>query len=139
MIFGSCHFDNVISGLLEVIPRLVQAPLLSGKGSVPATLFLLFAGHALCDYPLQGQFLSDSKNRHLSPSGGWRLSMLAHCLIQAGMVLIVTGSIWFAFGELMAHYATDCAKCEGWITSRQDQLIHYGCKILWVLVGLCIW
>lgn len=127
MILGSCH----LGGLLAAMPRLVQAPLSPGKGSVPAIIFLLCAGHALCDYPLQGQFLSDAKNRHINTGKGWWRDMLAHCLIQSGMVLLITGSLWFAIAELAIHYATDCAKCEGWISSGVDQSIHYACKVLW--------
>lgn len=130
MIFGSCR----ASGLLAAMPRLVQAPWFQGKGSVPETLLLLFAGHALCDFPLQGQFLSDAKNRHLNPGAGWRRAMLAHCLIQSGMVLLITGNLWFALAELVIHFATDCAKCEDWITSGQDQAIHYACKVLWAVL-----
>lgn len=130
MIFGSCHAN----GLLAFVPRLVQAPLLLGKGSIPATLLLLFAGHAVCDYPLQGEFLAKAKNRHLNTSGGWWRDMLAHCIIHAGMVLLITGSVSLALAELVIHYATDCAKCDGWISSSVDQAIHYSCKVAWVLV-----
>jgi len=127
MFLGTCY----VSGLLAAMPRLVQAPLLLGKGSIPATILLLCAGHALCDYPWQGEFLTKAKNRHINTSGGWWRDMLAHCLIHSGMVLLITGSLWFALAELAIHYATDCAKCEGWISSDIDQAIHYACKILW--------
>lgn len=95
-------------------------------------ILLLFAGHALCDYPLQGDFLAKGKNRHIAiPGMAWQQLMLAHCLIQSGMVLLITGSIWLALAELVIHYLTDCAKCEGLIDFNTDQAIHYGCKILW--------
>lgn len=96
------------------------------------TLLLLFAGHALCDYPLQGDFLAKGKNR-LTPIPGmaWQQLMLAHCLIHSGMVLLITGSIWMSIAELTIHYITDVAKCEKWIGFNTDQAIHYGCKILW--------
>ena len=75
-------------------------------------LFLLLcAGHALCDYPLQGDFLAKGKNRYTPVAGmGWQQLMLAHCLIHMGMVLLLTGSVWLALAELVIHYATDCAK-----------------------------
>jgi hypothetical protein len=44
MFLGTCH----VSGLLAAMPRLVQAPLLLGEGSIPVTILLLCAGHALC-------------------------------------------------------------------------------------------
>lgn len=131
IIFGWCH----ASGLLEFVPRLVQAPWLSpGKGSVLATLILLFAGHALCDFPLQGQFLSDAKN-HRRPNAGehWARALFAHAMIHCGMVYWVTGSAWFALAELAIHGLTDYAKCDGQITSTQDQAIHYACKVAWAI------
>lgn len=100
------------------------------------TLLLLCAGHALCDYPLQGDFLARGKN-HNAPFPGmaaWQL-LLAHCLIQCGMVLVITGSVWIATAELVIHYATDWAKCEDEISFNQDQAIHYSCKFLWALIA----
>lgn len=100
-------------------------------------LLLLLAGHALCDYPLQGDFLARGKN-HKAPFPGyasWQL-LLAHCLIHMGMVLLITGSVWLALAELVIHTVTDWAKCDGRINFNQDQAIHYGCKVLWALVML---
>lgn len=95
-------------------------------------LLLLLAGHALCDYPLQGDFLARGKN-HKAPfaeMSSWQL-LLAHCMIHMGMVLLITGSVWMALAELVIHYCTDYAKCDGRINFNQDQTIHYGCKVLW--------
>lgn len=102
-------------------------------------LLLLFAGHALCDYPLQGDFLAKGKN-HKAPFAGmaaWQL-LLAHCLIHMGMVLLITGSAWLALAEMVIHYATDYAKCDGRITFNQDQAIHYGCKVLWAWIAVTV-
>ncbi len=133
MIFGSCH----ASGLLELVPRLVQAPCLSlGKGSLLATLILLFAGHALCDFPLQGQFLSDAKNhRRLGVGEHWARALFAHSMIHCAMVYLITGSVILGMAEFVIHAATDYAKCDGRITSTQDQAIHYACKIAWALIA----
>src|SRR5260221_432167 len=98
-------------------------------------LLLLFAGHALCDYPLQRDFLAKGKN-HKAPFPGmaaWQL-LLAHCLIHCGMVLLITGSVWMALAELVIHYVTDYSTCDGKISFNQDQAIHYGCKILWAFL-----
>lgn len=114
MIFGSCR----ASGLLAAMPRLVQAPLLAGKGSFLPTLILLFAGHALCDFPLQRDFLTRGKN-HKAPLPGvpWYQCLFAHALIHAGMVLLITRSTWMALAELAIHALTDYAKGEGWFGS----------------------
>lgn len=97
-------------------------------------LLYLFAGHALFDYPLQGDFLAKGKNRKLLGEGwfgGWWKAMLAHCFMQSAMVLVVTGSVPMALAELVIHLVTDISKCEGLIDSNIDQAIHYGCKLLW--------
>ena len=110
--------------------------------SVLSKLVLLFAGHALCDYPLQGDFLAKGKN-HTAPLTGvpWYQCLFAHASIHAGMVYLVTGSAWMAGAELLIHAATDYAKCSGWFGKfpahtpfNIDQAIHYACKILWAVL-----
>lgn len=100
-----------------------------------ARLLLLCAGHALCDYPLQGDFLARGKN-HKVPFPGmpaWQL-LLAHCLIHMGMVFLITRSPWLALAELAVHFVTDWAKCDERISFNQDQAIHYFCKFLWAVL-----
>ena len=133
MIFGSCH----ASGLLAAMPRLVQAPLLSmAKGSVLSTLFLLLGAHALCDYALQGQFMSDAKN-HRKPIPGvpWFHPLLAHALIHGCAVAVITQNTLLGLCESVLHLLCDYAKCSGKLTFNQDQMIHYGCKVLWVILA----
>lgn len=100
-----------------------------------ATLMYLLAGHALCDYPLQGDFLAKGKN-HKSPIPGipWQHCLFAHAMIHAGMVLLITRSITWAIAELVVHLVTDWSKCEGLISFNEDQAIHYFCKVLWVIL-----
>ena len=98
-------------------------------------LLLLFAGHALCDYPLQGDFLAKGKN-HKAPIPGipWWQCLFAHSLMHSAMVYLLTQSMWFALAELCIHTATDYAKCDGRITFNQDQAVHYACKLLWAVL-----
>ncbi|HEV2709106.1 MAG TPA: DUF3307 domain-containing protein [Edaphobacter sp.] len=98
-------------------------------------MLLLFAGHALCDYPLQGDFLARGKN-HKTPFPGMHPSqlLLAHCLIHMGMVLLITHNVWFALAELVIHFVTDWGKCEGLIDFDTDQAVHYLCKFLWAVL-----
>jgi hypothetical protein len=112
-------------------------------------LLLLFAGHALCDYPLQGDFLAKGKNRWKPiPGVPWYQCLFAHALIHAGMVCLVTGIWWLGILELFIHAVTDYAKCAGWFGSQTygteginprafnvDQAIHYGCKLLWAILA----
>lgn len=103
--------------------------------SIAIRIMLLFAGHALCDYPLQGDFLAKGKN-HKAPIPGvpFYHCLVAHALIHAGMVYLVTRSFWMAAAEFVIHTATDWSKCEGMISFNQDQAVHYTCKLLWAIL-----
>jgi len=95
-------------------------------------IFLLFAAHAVCDYPLQGDFLAKGKNRHTPiPGIPWYQCLTAHALIQAGAVYLITGSLILGALELILHWIADFAKCEGWTNLNQDQAFHYLCKLVW--------
>lgn len=97
-----------------------------------ALLLLLLAGHALCDYPLQGAFLARAKRRHTAIGARiWPHALAAHSLIHGGMVAALTGSFWLGVAETTIHAATDWAKCEGKIGFRTDQAVHVCCKLAW--------
>jgi len=105
--------------------------------------FALVIGHALADYPLQGEFLAMCKNRRflvrlkdpLRPPELWVYCMTAHCLIHAGTVWIITGSVVLGVVELVLHWVLDQAKCEGKTTFAIDQWGHVACKAGYVIVG----
>lgn len=98
-------------------------------------LLLLFVGHALCDYPLQGDFLARGKNAWNSiPGVPWFWCMFAHALIHAGMVLLITRSTALATAELVIHFGIDVLKCSGRIGFNTDQFLHYTCKLLWAVL-----
>lgn len=99
-------------------------------------LIYLFAGHALCDYPWQGDFLSRGKNKLNNVGVPWYWCLGAHCLIHCAMVLYVTGSEVCAVAEFFIHAATDYSKTRGWISADVDQYIHFVCKILWAVIVL---
>lgn len=99
-------------------------------------LFMLVFAHALADYPLQGEFLSQAKNRN-TPTGKefWMHALPAHSIIHGGLVFLVTGSIWLALAETAIHGITDWFKCEGKISLHVDQAIHIGCKFVWAIIA----
>lgn len=108
-----------------------------------ALLFKLLIGHALADYPLQGDAIAKGKNRHNPPYGippgqkpvaVWFHYLTAHALIQAGFVWLITGQVKWAVAEFILHWAIDFAKCENWTNPHQDQLLHILCKIGYVVV-----
>jgi len=98
-------------------------------------LFWLIVGHEICDFPLQGEFLSKGKN-HKNPIPGysWQIMLLSHALIHAGMVGLVTGSLFLAMLELVLHMFIDFLKCDGRFGFTTDQALHYGCKVLYVIL-----
>ncbi len=94
--------------------------------------FALCIGHALADYPLQGDFLSKGKNRYNPlPGVPWYWCLIAHAAIHAGFVWAITGSAWIAYAELLIHFTIDDAKCRGSIGFDRDQFLHLLCKVLW--------
>ena len=98
-------------------------------------LFFMLVGHALADFPLQGDFLANGKNRN-TPLGKvyWVYCLPAHGLIHGGAVAYVTGNVYLGIAETVAHMAIDWLKCEGKIGMKADQALHIGCKLLWLLL-----
>ena len=105
--------------------------------------FALVIGHAVADFPLQGEYLALGKNRRYltrlkdpnRPPEMWVFCMGAHCLIHAGTVWVITGSSLLGVVELGVHWALDQAKCEGKTSFAADQWAHVGCKGLYVIAG----
>lgn len=101
-------------------------------------LTLVFV-HFLMDYPLQGDFLARAKNRmNPIPHVPWYHAMSAHAFLHAGAVYIVLGMWWIALLEFIAHFVIDDLKCRGELTYHQDQMLHVGCKIAWVVLALIV-
>lgn len=99
------------------------------------TLMLLLFAHCLADFPLQGDFLAQAKDRHSAVGRAiWPECLAAHSVIHGGAVLLVTASPLLAVFETVAHAAIDYAKCEKLISFRTDQLLHVLCKVVWVLL-----
>lgn len=99
-------------------------------------LLLLLVGHAIADYPLQGDFLSKAKNRAAPiPGVPWWQALGAHATIHGGVVGLITGAWWLGVAEAVVHAITDDAKCRGRISFNQDQAIHVACKVVWVLIA----
>lgn len=104
-------------------------------------LVWMLIGHAVADYPLQGDWLSKAKNPTLVLVPGeviWPMALLCHSAIHAGAVKLATGSWLLAAAEFLAHTAIDYGKCRGFVTYNQDQAAHFACKLCWagVLVVL---
>ncbi len=95
----------------------------------------LIGGHALADYPLQGDFLAKAKNRTAPiPGFPWWQALGAHAAIHGAFVALITGIWWLFFAEAIIHWITDDAKCRGKLTLNQDQAIHLACKAAWLAI-----
>lgn len=111
---------------------------------VLTALFWMLVGHALADYPLQGEFLAQAKNRYTAIGAQfWRWALPAHALIHGGAVAAAiqaatggpsTLALALGLAETLAHAVIDAAKCSGRLSLHQDQLAHVYCKVLWVVV-----
>ncbi len=125
--------------LVEFPPQTWQAGL--------AAFFALAIGHAFADFPLQGEFLAICKNRRYlmrlkdpeRPVSMWISCMAAHCLIHAGMVWLITGSVLLGLAELVIHWVLDMLKCEGKTDFNTDQICHLVCKAVYVAAGCLGW
>lgn len=98
-------------------------------------LLTLIFWHALADYPLQGDFLAKAKAKAFEPLVPWYQAMAAHCVIHAGGVLLITGSVVLAIAEFVLHFLIDRAKVAGKLTFNQDQALHLACKVVYIFLA----
>jgi hypothetical protein len=91
---------------------------------------LLLMAHAVCDYPLQGDFLARAKN-HRAPVDGipWWQALTAHALIHGWGVWLLTDSPGLGMLEVCLHWIIDWLKSEGVLTFNEDQAAHVLCKL----------
>ncbi len=123
---------RAMSELLEFPPHTLLAAL--------QLIFALAIGHAIADFPMQGEYLATGKNWRLlkrlqdpaRPEKIWFVCMAAHCLIHAGFVWLITGSSMVAAIELVLHWSIDVARCSGKINFNFDQVLHISCKVGYV-------
>jgi hypothetical protein len=122
---------------------LVQSPQTLAQGAT--LLFALVIGHALADYPLQGDFLALHKNRHYKdpsrklPSGIWFHCLIAHGLIHAGFVWVISGRVILGVAELVLHVGLDFIKSDGRTSYHTDQALHIISKAIFVLAIMKGW
>ena len=102
----------------------------------PLALFAAFVVvHALADFPLQGSYIARQKSRaHADSRSDWLVALSAHCVIHAGGVWLVSGSLAFAAVEFLLHGLIDLGKGEEKYGIAADQLCHLSCKLGYVLV-----
>ena len=103
-----------------------------------ALAFWLVVSHFVFDYPLQGDTVAREKSRFsdtlLQKHVPWYYWMTAHALMHGGGVALATGSVVLGMAETVAHWCIDYGKCERWYNIHADQALHFGCKVIWLLV-----
>ena len=95
----------------------------------------LVVGHAIADYPLQGDFLAKPKPHHAYSRGALVSGIGRSCSNAWGMVWALTGIVWLGLAEVAAHAVIDDAKCRGKLSFNMDQGLHIACKALWALIA----
>lgn len=102
-------------------------------------VFMMFVGHAVCDYALQSDFIAAAKNPNTDVGKTfWTHVLTAHALIHAGAVYWITQSLTLGLLEFALHWVTDLLKCNNRISLQMDQSIHYWSKVLWAAITV-IW
>jgi hypothetical protein len=117
-----------------------------GFADQPAMLFLaLVGGHALGDFGLQTLYVAMGKDRHALDDEGrqknlhWLPILFAHAAIHGLFVGLATGYAWLGWAEIAIHFAIDDAKAAKRFGYEADQLLHYGCKLLWGLTAILLY
>ena len=102
----------------------------------PLALFFAFVViHTLADFPLQGEYLARQKSRKLADSrSDWITALTAHCVIHAGGVWLVSGSLALAAVELGLHGLIDLGNGEEKYGVAADQILHLVCKLAYTLL-----
>ncbi len=102
--------------------------------------FALLVVHALADFPLQGSYLARQKVR-ASADGTveWVVALIAHSLIHAGAVWLITGSRVLAVTEFILHALIDSGAGKKRLSMWADQSLHVVCKLIYVVVIALGW
>ena len=102
-----------------------------------AIFFALVIAHALADYPLQSAYMAQQKDRvEANSTSEWLVALLAHCVIHAGAVWLVTGNIYLGLIELVLHILIDTGKSKKLYGLAIDQILHLLCKAGYVIAWM---
>ncbi len=135
---------------MEILNTLAHAQIFNAAWPDWLTALVLFwalvLGHAIADFPLQGEFLAVGKDRHADLSaatGGkdwppsiWLYCLTIHSLIHAATVWVITGSVVLSVIEFILHWIIDLAKNESFTNFYVDQGLHIACKLVYAALIL---
>jgi hypothetical protein len=95
-------------------------------------LVLLVMLHFLADFVLQSDRMAQQKCPGCSGTVSWPWWLTAHSACHGLAVMLVTGSAVLGLAETASHALIDTLKCRGRLSFTADQLLHLGCKVLWL-------
>lgn len=103
--------------------------------------FLMLAGHSVCDFALQTEWVATNKNRHVRDRFTntqqlklqliWPWLLSAHSLTHGLAIYLITQKISLALAETVVHWWIDFGKNEAWFGFHTDQALHVAFKLLW--------
>ena len=105
----------------------------------PSTLLIrLLLGHFVADFPLQGDKMAVEKCPGKDVTLNWRWWLSAHTGTHGFFVALLTGIPALGVAEMVCHFLIDFGKCRFGYKLIIDQILHWGCKLVWVLCVMII-
>jgi hypothetical protein len=102
-------------------------------------VFLLLAAHFICDFVLQSEAMGLGKSRRRAEGvqrgpdfPPWYAWLAAHAFTHGVAVFLITQSWQLGALETVLHASIDHLKCERRISFALDQVLHLGCKLLYL-------
>lgn len=89
-------------------------------------------GHFVGDFGLQSDRMAQEKCRGKDHTLPWQWWLTAHAAIHGFLVALITGVAWLGLSEWLLHLLIDYGKCRHRYGLGVDQVLHIGCKALWV-------
>jgi len=96
-------------------------------------LFELILGHFFADIALQDIWMAETK-RAFGEGYDWVMLHIAHGMMHAMVVYLITNSMVLALVELVTHVGFDYAKCRDMMGIFEDQICHLVMKIIYASI-----
>jgi len=104
-------------------------------------VFLLLAGHFVCDFVLQSDAMGAGKSRRRAACATpgpdappWWAWLAAHAFTHGVAVYLITAAWPLGLLESALHAGIDHLKCERRISIGVDQALHLACKGLYLVL-----
>ena len=96
-------------------------------------LIFMVLGHFVADYALQGDKMAVEKCPGKDVTLDWRWWLTAHAGTHGFVVACLTGIPLLGIAEMIAHSLIDFGKCRLGYKMIVDQMLHWTCKLVWVV------